>query len=394
VVNVIRIGVVGCGGRGSGAIANVLAQNDNVEVAVLGDIRQASIDRCVNSLRTHTIRGEPLQGFNVPREQRFVGLDAYRSVIDSDVDIVFLATPPGFRPEHFAYAVERGKHVFCEKPIAVDPVGVRRFLETAQQAERQGTGVLAGTQRRHDRDHRETIRRIRAGHIGEIVSLRIYRTGNSIWYREREPGMSNRDYWLYNWYHIDFLSGDHIVEQHIHQYDAAHWVMEGPPAQAYGMGGRQYHTDRGGNIYDHFGVELEYANGVRGTSMCRQIQGTDGLMATDVIGTDGEARLSKMFCTIAGSHPWKSTGTDGGRLAYELEHRDFLESLRAGKPLNEGRQVAEATLSAIMAREAAYTGKVVTWEEMAHSDLKLGPENIKMWDGSYRPVPKPGMARG
>jgi myo-inositol 2-dehydrogenase / D-chiro-inositol 1-dehydrogenase len=389
----LRVGVIGVGGRGSGAIRDVLTIEQNVEVVALADVNKENLEERVAALKTHKERGKALTGFNVTPDRCYFGLDGYKEIVTApDIDIVFLATPPGFRPEHMEAAVANGKHAFSEKPVGVDPVGVRRYMAAAKKAKQKGLGVLAGTQRHHQTAYLETIKRIRDGQIGDVMTAHVYWNGGSIWYRERKPWMTELDYWLYNWYHVDFLSGDHICEQHIHNLDVANWIMEDHPVKAYGMGGRQFHTDRGGNIYDHFGIEYEYGDGRRVTSMCRQIADTDRKVGEDIIGTKGQAILARG--EITGAKPWKFKNPKSALTSKQQEHFDFLQSLRNGQPLNEGEMVANSTMTAVMGREAVYTGKVVTWDDMMNSDLNLMPNNLKTWDGSLHPVPKPGQKRG
>jgi len=308
-----------------------------------------------------------------------------------------LTTPPAFRALHCEYAVNAGKHVFAEKPVGTDPVGVRRFMQAGRLAKQKGLGILAGTQRRHQSSYIETYKRVHDGQIGDIISGHIYWNGNGSWGRDRKPGMTDAEYWLYNWYKVDFLCGDHIVEQHLHNLDVANWVMQGHPVKAYGMGGLQYFTDRPGNIYDHFCVEYEYSNGRRITSMCRQIPGTDGKVAEEFFGSKGQSYTvawGNSPCSITGPNAWQYAGGDKRRREYEQEHQDFIDSIRNGNPLNEAQSIAESTMMAIMGRESAYTGKVVTWDDMMQSDLVLMPDDMANWDGKLRPVPKPGMKRG
>jgi len=397
----IRVGLVGAGYRGRGALVNVLSLDTNVEVVALADTRQESIDVCMQAVKEHRTRNGRLRGFHVTPERTYVGLDAYKKVIDSDdVDVVFLTTPPGFRPLHFEYAVQAGKHVFTEKPVGTDPVGIRRYMVAGKLAKEKGLGVLAGTQRRHQPLYIETIDRLRDGHIGDIVSGHVYWNGGAIWYRDRKPGMTDAEYWMYNWYHLDWMCGDHICEQHVHNLDVMNWVMGDHPVQAYGMGGRQYHTERGGNIYDHFSLEYAFADGRRVTGVCRQISNTDSRVAEHFIGTKGVALMSNQAARFTGEKPWKYSGDNPRNTVYdfsreyEIEHMDFITSLRNGSPLNEAQQVAESTMTAILGREAAYTGKVVQWDDLLASSLDLMPRDVAHWDGSIRPVPKPGVARG
>jgi myo-inositol 2-dehydrogenase / D-chiro-inositol 1-dehydrogenase len=393
----LKIGVVGIGGRGSGAIRDVLSCNahgENVEVVALGDYFLSQMTDRIPSIKK-AVDKEGFPGFNVTPDRCYSGWDAYKKVIDSDVDIVFLTTPPQFRPQHMEYAVNAGKHVFSEKPVAVDPVGIRKYMKAGEKAKAKGQAVLGGTQRRHQPPYVEAMKRIHRGDIGDVISAHIYWNTNDIWFRDRKPGMNDRDFWMYNWYHVDFLCGDHIVEQHLHQFDVVNWVFHDQhPVKAYGMGGRQKHTERGGNIYDHFAVEYEYPDGQRVTSMCRQISGTDGKIAEDIVGTKGKGLLLHRDpkCRITGENPWRWTGGNH-RSEYQLEHQAFLASIRENNPINDAKHLAQGTMMAILGREAAYTGKVITWDELMKSDLSLAPADIENWNGKMRPVHKPGTKR-
>jgi len=391
----IRVGVVGCGGRGTGACRDVLQAGPNIELVAMADIHQMQIEKSIERLQRYKTKDKKLlEGIRVTPDQCFTGLDGYKKVIDSDIDYVLLCTPPGFRPEHIAYAVQAGKHIFAEKPCATDPPGVRRILALEKEIDRKGIGLLAGFNSRHSWHRQEAVRRLQDGALGEIISLHAYFNTGNIWYRDREPGMSERDYWFYNWFHVDWLCGDHIVEQHVHNLDRCNWIMDAHPVQAYGMGGRQYHTERGGNIYDHFAVEFEYPNGVRMTSMCRQIAPTDRRIGEVVYCTEGQASmLNNAPITFTGKQSWKRDTDEGQAESHMQEHIDFITDLRNGKITNDTRILCDGTLTAILGRESAYTGQVVQWDDLAQSDLRLVPEDIASWDGSMRPVWKPGMER-
>jgi len=390
----IRVGLVGCGGRGTGAIRDILTAATHVEVVALGDVSHLQIERSLQSIQEYRGRDKtPLQGLRVEPDKRFSGLDAYRQVIDSGIDIVMLATPPGFRPEHFAYAVEAGVHIFCEKPCATDPVGVRRILALDGAVAHKGLSVVAGFQRRHTFGMQEMVRRIHSGAIGDLLSGRVYYNATGTPLKERPEGISDRD-WLYlNWYRVDWLSGDHIVEQAVHNIDLMVWVMGGPPVTAYGMGGVQYHHDLPGNIYDHFTVEYTWENGTRVTMMSRQIPHTDGTRGGIFFGTKGTADFMNSALQITGPHEDHWEG-QWARLGRTQEHATLVRSIRHNQPINMTRIICETTMTAIQGREAAYSGKVVTWDDMMQSELRLAPADIAAWDGSIRPTPKPGVARG
>ncbi len=378
----LRIGLVGCGGRGTGAAKNCVDAAEGVELVAMGDLFADRLDESQETLRE--VMGEAYQ---VTGERSFVGWDAYQRVIDSDVDLVLFATPPAFRPRHLRAAVEAGKHVFIEKPVAVDPAGIRSVMESAEQAERQGLALVAGTQPRHDPAYIATMQRIRDGAIGEVVAAQVYWNQGGLWMNERKPGMSDMEWQLRNWLYFTWLSGDHIVEQHVHNLDVANWAIGAHPVRANGVGGRQVRVDPSyGHIFDHFCVELEYPGGARVMSMARQQDGTARHVGEHLIGTEG---TSNAHNEIRGASTWTYDGEEAN--PYVQEHVDLIASIRAGDPLNQGRRIAESVLTAIMAREAAYTGQVVTWEEVLNANLNLVPEDLAFGPMPMPPVAQPGV---
>jgi len=390
----IRVGLVGCGGRGTGAARDVMRAGPNIELVAMGDIFIAKVERSLDRLTRLKSSDEAIQnGLKVKRSNCFAGLDAYKKVTDSGIDYVLLCTPPGFRPDHIEYAVNKGMHIFAEKPCATDPPGVRRILALEDKMRQKNIGLLSGFNGRHVFHHADLVKAVHNGRLGDIKALYAYFNTGNIWYRQRESGMSLPEYHFHNWFHVDWLCGDHIVEQHVHNLDACNWIMQAHPVRAYGMGGRQYHTDRGGNIYDHFAVEFEYENGVRMTSMCRQIQGTDGKVGEEIVGTKGFASLVGRKTYIEGENARVFREHPNQHESHMQEHIDFIAALRRGEIVNDTRFLCESTLTAIMGRESAYTGKHVTWDEILNSTLQLTPPDIAAWDGTIRPVPKPGMPR-
>ncbi|MHC4371146.1 MAG: Gfo/Idh/MocA family protein, partial [Planctomycetota bacterium] len=259
----IRVGVVGCGGRGTGAARDAMVAGPNIELVAMGDIFKARVESSLARLKRIS-KNEPgmENSIKVKPDRCFAGLDAYKKVIDSDIDYVLLCTPPGFRPAHIEYAVKKGVHIFAEKPCATDSPGVRRILALESEMKRKGIALLSGFNSRHVFHYADMVKAIHDGRLGDIKALYAYFNTGNIWYREREEGMTLPEYRFHNWFHVDWLCGDHIVEQHVHNLDFCNWIMQAHPVKAYGMGGRQYHVDRGGNIYDHFTVEFEYENGV------------------------------------------------------------------------------------------------------------------------------------
>ncbi len=376
----IRVGVIGCGGRGTGAAKDCVKSAEGVRIVALGDVFKDRLEGCLANLQNDDSVKDKI---SVKPEHCFVGFDAYRGVIDSGIDLVILATPPGFRPIHFKYAIEAGKHVFMEKPVAVDGPGYRAVVEAGKLAAQKKLGVVAGTQRRHSFNYQETIKRIQDGAIGEILAAQCYWNQGGLWMNPRKPEWTDMEWQLRNWLYFTWLSGDHIVEQHVHNLDVINWVMGTHPVKALGMGGRQARTDPAyGHIYDHFCVEYEYPNGARLMSMCRQIDGCANNVSERVVGTKGVSNCANM---IRGEVEWKYNGP--GCHPYVQEHADLISGIRAGQPLNEAQQVADSTLTAIMGRMSAYTGQEVTWEQAANSQENLMPEKLE-----FGPLPVPPVA--
>jgi predicted dehydrogenase len=390
----IRVGLVGCGGRGTGAARDALLAGTNIELVAMGDIFKAKVENSLGKLMKIKEDNRALKSsIKVKPDHCFAGLDAYKKVIDSDIDYVLLCTPPGFRPAHIEYAVKKGVHIFAEKPCATDSPGVRRILALENEMKRKGIALLSGFNSRHVFHYADMVKAIHDGELGDVMSLYAYFNTGNIWYRQREEGMTLPEYHFHNWFHVDWLCGDHIVEQHVHNLDFCNWIMQAHPAKAYGMGGRQYHLDRGGNIYDHFTVEFEYENGIRMTSMCRQIKGTDTKIGEEIVGTKGHAAIVARKTQITGENARVFREHPNQHESHRQEHIDFVAALRRGETPNDTRFLCESTLTAIMGRESAYTGKHVTWDEILNSNLQLTPPDIAAWDGSIRPVPRPGMRR-
>ncbi|MBN2290272.1 MAG: Gfo/Idh/MocA family oxidoreductase [Candidatus Glassbacteria bacterium] len=385
-----KVGLIGCGGRGSGAAENCLKADPGVRLVALADLFQDRIDDCRAELGNPSREDGALPGFQVKDEMCFTGFDAFKRLLETDVDIVILATPPHFRPEHFTAAVEAGKHVFTEKPVGVDPVGIRKFMAAGEQAKAKGLSVVAGTQRRHDPAYLEMIKRIGDGQIGEIRAARCYWNMGGLWKKDRKPEWSDMEWQLRNWLYFTWLSGDHIVEQHVHNIDVINWAMGTHPVKAYGMGGRQVRTDPVyGQIYDHFAIDFQYPNGVHLMSMCRQQANTDTNIGEEIVGAVGEARTGGQNIMLVGSSPWRYRGPKVN--PYDQEHIDLLESIRKGEPLNEAQNVAESTLTAIMGRQSAYTGLEVNWDEFLASDLDLSPGKYEFGPMPVPPVAMPGV---
>ncbi|ALN91558.1 MULTISPECIES: Gfo/Idh/MocA family protein [Lysobacter] len=365
----IRVGLIGAGGRGTGALRNVLEAAPGVRVVAIGDVFPEQLGKSIAAIEAKL--GKPI---GVPPERQFSGLDAYKKVIAQDINYVILASPPAFRPEHLKAAIEAGKHVFTEKPIAVDSPGVRQVLALSDIADGKGLKIAAGTQRRHQAGYLDTIKRIHDGAIGEIVAARAYWNQGGLWHVDRKPGWSDGEWMLRNWLYFNWLAGDIIVEQHIHNMDVVNWAMNAHPASAVSLAGRQVRTESVfGNVYDHFATDFEYESGAHMISMCRQMDGCANNISEALVGTRGNSRVDQHV--ITGANAWKRDS----RLAesdidpYVQEHADLIAAIRGGKPLNELKQVSEATLTAIMGRMAGYSGGRVTWEEALNSQESLAP---------------------
>jgi predicted dehydrogenase len=381
----IRIGLIGCGGRGTGAVLNAFDAADGVKLVAMGD---AFADRLESSLSQ--ISKDHAAQVDVPADRRFTGFDAYKSVLATDANYVILATPPGFRPIHLEAAIAAGKHIFTEKPVAVDGPGIRKVFALADQAKTKGLGVAAGTQRRHQTGYLETLKRIQDGAIGKIVAARCAWNQGFLWKKDREPQWSDVEWQLRNWLYFTWLSGDHIVEQHVHNIDVVNWAMGTHPVLAHGMGGRQVRTGpEWGHIFDHFSIDYEYPGDVHLHSQARQIQGCEGSVSEALVGDRGQCQVDRY--TVTGAKAWKFEGKDNA--PYVQEHTDFIASLRAGKPLNELKNVTESTLTAIMGRMAAYTGQPVSWDQALNSSEALMPVNLTFGPMEVPPVAVPGRTK-
>ncbi len=354
----LKIGLIGCGGRGTGAAKNALLADPNVTLTAMGDAFADRIQESLGALK----RGKLVNRVTVTPETSFVGFDAYQKVLDSGVDVVLLCTPPHFRPQHLRAAVEAKKHIFCEKPLAVDSTGIRSAIESAQLAKKAGINLMSGFCYRHDYAKRETIKRIHDGEIGDVLGMQVnYNTG-PIWYRKVDKPFNSMTYQLRNWYYFTWLSGDHIVEQHVHNMDKISWVLQGQmPVACTGVGGRAARTASiYGNIYDHHAVTFEYANGMRVVSVCRQMDVPYNDVSDHVIGSKGNAELMSHTLSVGGKKKWKYEGEAPDM--YQVEHNELFAAIRAGKIINDGESATRSTLMAIMGRMANYTGAKVSWD--------------------------------
>ena len=379
----IRVGLIGCGGQGTRDAISCVNSAPNVEIVAMGDLFQDRLDESLAKLSK-----EADDKVSITEDTCFVGFDAYKKVIACDVDMVLIVTPPHFHPEHVKAAIEAGKHVFMEKPATVDPAGVRSIIASSELAKQKGLSIVAGTQRRHQAHYLEIMKRIHNGDIGEIVGGQCYWNGGDMigyWkYYERE-GLSDMKWQCRNWPWFTWLGGDHIVEQHVHNLDVINWALRSHPEQVMGMGGREVRKE--GNIFDHFAVEYEYPNGVRILGTCRQINGCHNRVEERIVGTKG---VADGHGVITGQNAYKYEGKSPD--PYVQEQADLIASIREGKPLNEGKNVAESTMAAIMGRMSAYTGRALKWDwAMNASKLDLSPPKYDFdIDFPARPVAVPG----
>ncbi len=392
----IKVGVIGTGSRGIGAMRNCIDADPSVQIWALGDLFADRIDAAFeNSAKGNPKARKPTKPiardrFAVTRERCFTGFDAYKRVINSGVDLVILATPPQFRPLHLEAAINAGLHVFAEKPVAVDAVGARKVISVGELAAQKKLAIGAGTQRRHAASYIETMRRIHDGAIGELVGGQCYWMTQGLWHRERQADWTDMEYQIRNWLYYTWLSGDHIVEQHVHNIDVMNWAFGGPPVKAIGMGGRQSRTDpKYGNVFDHFSVEFEYANGTRVQSFCRQAPGASSRNSERIVGAKGVAQGDGK---ITGANAWKYDGNEIS--AYRQEHIDLIASIRAGRPINEAKTVAESTLTAILGRTSAYTGKEINFAWMLGvSKMDLTPPKYEFGDAPEVEIAIPGVMK-
>jgi predicted dehydrogenase len=376
--DIIKVGLIGCGGRGTGAADNVLHSAPGVHIYALADVFDDRLQGARSRLREIAQSDGKVKELgnkvDVSDDRCFTGLKGYEGLLNSGVNYVMLATPPGFRPIHIEAVIAAGKNLFTEKPVGVDGPGIRKVLAAYEEANKKKLGVAAGTQRRHQAGYIETIKQLHDGAIGDITAGRCYWNQGALWSRAKESGWSDVEWQIRNWLYFTWLSGDHICEQHVHNLDVINWVTQAHPVRAVGMGGRQVRTEPVfGHIFDHFAIDYEYPKGVHVLSMCRQIDGCENSVSEAVVGTQGHCQVNAY--TINGNRvAGRRTEVD----PYVQEHTDLIGSIRAGKPINELKNVAESTLTAIMGRMSAYTGKAVTWDKALKSTENLMPDDLSL----------------
>jgi len=382
----LKAGLIGCGGRGTGSAINFIDAGNGLTIWALGDVFQDRVDNCREKIKSE-------RGVEVPVENCFTGFDAFEKVIDSGVDVVLLACPPKFRPKHFEAAVKARKHIFMEKPVAVDPVGVRSILSTAKMADSLGLKIVTGTHKRHEKNFADMLSRVNDNVIGEIISANIYFNMQQLWYRKRNADWSEMEWMIRDWVNWCWLSGDHIVEQHVHNIDIANWFFGTHPVKALGFGSR--HRRPTGDQYDNFSVDYTLEDGRQIHSMCRQINGTDSKVSEIFHGTKGIANTEdwenlKIFDFKGNVMETFEKAKIGGHLQEQI---NLVTCIRNNIPRNEAEETAISTMVAIMGRVSAYTGKEVTYDEMMNSEMKLGPEVFVMGDIGFiqnTSVPVPG----
>jgi predicted dehydrogenase len=394
----LKIALVGCGGRGAGAANQALQADDNVELIAMADIFEDRLEKSYQGLAEEYAGTEK---FNVNEKSKFLGFDGYRKAIDM-ADVVILATPPGFRPYHFAYAIEQGKHVFMEKPVATDAPGVRKVLEMARVAEQKKLNVVVGLQRRYQRNYLEVYDQVRKGAIGKIVAGQVYWNSGGVWVKPRKPEYTELEYQMRNWYYFNWICGDHILEQHIHNIDVANWYIGEYPTTAQGMGGREVRKGPDhGEIFDHHFVEFTYPSGAVIASQCRHQKNTMSRVAEAFQGTKGMINTrdaGKATIRDLEGNPVFAADMEGAVNPYQEEHNRLFASIRNGEVINNAEYGAKSTMTALLGRMATYSGKMVTWDEALNSNVRLMPE-IVTWNtvpptlpdenGLY-PVPVPG----
>jgi myo-inositol 2-dehydrogenase / D-chiro-inositol 1-dehydrogenase len=397
----IKVGLLGCGGRGTGALRDCLEADPGVEVVALADLFENKVRGTADSFRKNA---EFKDRIKIPDSNLFWGFDCHEKLANCEADLLLMATAPAFRGRQMLAAVKAGKHIFTEKPVGTDPVGCRQVMEAAKLAEEKKLCIVAGTQRRHEFSRVELMKRIHDGQLGELVGGQCYWLGGGIWYRGLSEGMSELEWQCHNWYHFAWLSGDQICEQHIHNIDVMNWCFNGPPAKFTAVGGRNCRdysaqakevcrklnqgSEQGwekynGDIWDHIFAEFEYPNGARATSLSGHGPGT-GRSGEKLVGTKGTSDCSG---SISGENPWRFDGHNVN--GQKQEHIDLIQSIRKGTPLNEGKRIAESTLTAIGARIAAYTGRTISWDWLLKaSALDLVPPQsaLKPGPGVFHPI--------
>ena len=401
----IRIAIVGCGGRGTGAVMQALLTKYNVKLVAMADAFRDRLDNCYKTITAKDmsdsgIEGNLLAKIDVPEENKFTGFDAYQKAIPL-ADVVILTTPPGFRPIHFEEAIRQGKHVFMEKPVATDPAGVQKVLAAAAIAKEKKLNVVVGLQRHYQNSYRELFKR--KDQIGDILSAQVWWNNDGVWVNKRKYGQTEMEYQMRNWYYFNWLCGDHINEQHIHNIDVVNWFKNGYPVKAQGMGGRQVRKGKDhGEIFDHHYVEFTYADGTVMNSQCRHIPGTMSRVDEMLVGTKG---VIKCDAASISDHKGKELyryDKKGENNPYQTEHDELFEAISKGKYVfADAENGAKSTMTAIMGRMATYSGQIIEWDKAIQSGLSIMPEKFDFNalppvlpnDDGYYPVAVPGVTK-
>ncbi|MFO1042122.1 MAG: Gfo/Idh/MocA family oxidoreductase [Planctomycetaceae bacterium] len=388
----LRVGLIGCGGRGTGAASQALMADTRVKLTAMGDLFE---DQLQLSLKTLNEARNLDTKIDVPKERQFVGFDAYQQVLASGVDVVLLTTPPHFRPLHLQAAIQAGKHVFAEKPCAVDAPGVHSVLRSCAEARRKGLAVVSGLCLRYHQPYVEAVRRIHDGAIGDVRTMIANDYRGGVWIKPRQPDWTDMHWQTRNWYYFTWLSGDFNVEQHVHNLDVCAWAIgDKYPEKAIGMGGREVRKGpEYGNIFDHHAVVYEYASGARLISNTRQMKGCKNDISVHMLGTAGMATLTerKNGVKIASKDEW--VFRDEAKNLYQVEHDELFASIRTGKPINNGEYMAKSSLLAIMGRMATYTGQEITWDMAWNSKEDLTPARYEWGEIASPPVAIPGSTK-
>jgi predicted dehydrogenase len=396
----LKAGLVGCGGRGTQAVVDMMRGTENVDIVTMGDIFEDKLEGSLGRIKSQPDSATYADRIKVEPDKRFVGFDAYKKVLATDIDIVMLATPPGYRPMHFEAAIEAKKHVFCEKPFGVDPVGVKRFMAAAKKSEELKLSVMSGAQRRNEKNYMDTVKRIQDGEIGDVLATYAYWVGTPVFpirsKDDRKPNWGEMAWQHRQWYSFVWICGDQIVEQHLHNIDVCNWVMGGHPTECVASGGVAWRPKDDpefyGNIYDHISADFTYANGVHMSSYCRQYpQGSAQNVSELIVGSKKRSNGHDLG-SAAGQDP-RTPYRDQRENPYVREHTALVASIRGQGPyINHGMTVAESTMTCIMGREAAYSGQKITWDMMMASQLDLSPKQFD-YDAKIDipPVPVPGV---
>jgi predicted dehydrogenase len=398
----IKVALIGCGGRGTGAAMQALKSRLNVKIVAMADAFRDRLDECYNNLTdADSDEGNVKDRILVKEETKFVGFDAYLKAIPL-ADVVILATPPGFRPIHFAEAIKQGKHVFMEKPVATDPAGVKKVLETAELARQKKLNVVVGLQRHYQNSYRELLKRVKDGMIGEITSGQVWWNNDGVWVKMREPSQTEMEYQMRNWYYFNWLCGDHITEQHIHNIDVMNWFKGAYPVKAQGMGGRQVRTGKEyGEIYDHHYVEFHYADGSIMNSQCRHIKGTYAIVDEMLVGTKGVVKCGRAEIISKDKTLYKFDKKTENN-PYQTEHDELFAAIAKGEyKFADAENGAKATMTSILGRMATYSGEVIEWDKALNSGINLQPAKYA-WDAEppvkpdangFYPIATPGVTK-